>query len=255
MPYYIKQGPPVGLRVPLGPYYATGQDIFGPRLYGLEGLQQGLGLLWIPLIAGAAASGLVTYIALTPEEIEDLWRDSDTFNDKARRINAVWEGINDALSKCQGAWNDRAVRIPFREAWLKGWAPWYDSEGDRVFDASVSDVQQLRDYLIEVNKWAVKVGDSIRRNCQDQFETYPYRKLNDIGLDPNRGTITDQQKTKLEEALRAAEISKVQESAQNQETQRWEGILKGVGWVLVGGITLATVAFGYRIYSDVRRKR
>lgn len=249
MPYYIKGGPPVGLRVPLGPYYATGQQVFGERLYGLQG---GLGGFWIPLWV-TAAGAVAVYESYSDEEIEDLWKDSDTFNDKAARVNAQWEGINRAISQCPGAWNTEAVRVPFREAWMTGWAPWYDEEGDRFTNASDVTVKQLRDYLIEANGWAVRIGELVKAHCPDQYANYPYQQLNEVGLDPASGTVTDQQKAKLDEAKRSAQIAQVQQGQQAAEAARWSKVLSGVGWVLVGAITLGSVAFGYRIYKDVRK--
>lgn len=227
MPYYIQGSPPVGL-----PWHGLG---------------------FIPLVVSAAAGGYAVYKVYTDEEIEDLWRDAATFNDKARRINAVWEGVNAALSRCPAAWNDATLRVPFREAWLRGWAPWYADTGDRYFDASVSDVQQLRDYLVAVNSWSIKIGEALRRECPDEFKVYPYKALNAIGLNPTSGTITEQQKARLEEARRTAEIDKLH--GEGSEAAGWGALLKGVGWLLVGGAALTTVAIGYRVYSDTRKKR
>jgi hypothetical protein len=251
VPYFIKGGPPVGLRVPLGPYYGTGQQVFGQRLYGTP--TRGLGAFWIPLFA-ATAGAVALYETYSEEEIEDQWRPSNTFNDKALRVNAQWEGINRAISQCPGAWNTAGVREPFREAWLTGWAPWYDEEGDRFTDASAGTVKQLRDYLVEANSWAVRVGELIQANCPDQYVNYAYRQLNDVGLDPASGTVTDQQRDRLEEARAKAQIQKTQAQGQAPEFERWGKILGGVGWVLVGAITLGTVAFGYRVYQDARKK-
>lgn len=250
MPYYIKGGPPVGLRVPLGPYFATGQQVFGERLYGLQGTR---GLGWVlPLLKAAAwaGSGIAAYDYFTEDEIADQWRDNDTFNAVGASINGQFELINARLSECPGAWNQESAA--FRQKWGE-WSTWWGDKGDRWTDADAGEVNRLRDFAIAVNGWGIRVGRALQAQCPDRYENYPYKTQADLQVDPAQGTITAQQRVRLEEAKRQAQIQKQQQQAQAPEFERWNKLLSGVGWVLVGAITLGAVAFGYRVYKDVKR--
>jgi hypothetical protein len=205
----------------------------------------------VPLLrAGAwAATGIASFDYFTEEQIADQWRESDTFNSVGGDVNSQFEIVNKHLSKCAGAWN--AHSPGFREEW-RSWSAWWGDAGDRWTDASAGDVRRLRDYAVAINKWAVLVGGSLKQACPDVYKVYPYKELTDLRVDPSAGTVTEQQAAALQEASTAAQIAKKKQQEDDAGLEKWTKLLSGVGWVLAGGIALATVAFGYRIYKDVR---